>query len=75
MSEITTSGIIRTAMAEAIAKASKGELPTNDGKNLTSLCNAITKSIATEMKYCEMQIKLGKDVPLIGNMNIGTSND
>lgn len=68
---ITTMGVIRTAMAEAMSRASKGELPINDGKNIVGLGNAITKSVIAELKAQEMQVKLGRDVPLFGQMDIG----
>lgn len=68
---ITTSGIIRNALAQAIDRASKGELSVNDGKNIMGLANAITSSITAEIKHQEMQIKLGRDVALLGQMNIG----
>lgn len=68
---ITTMGVIRTAMAEAMSRASKGELPINDGKNIVGLGNAIIKSVTAELKAQEMQVKLGRDVPLFGQMDIG----
>ena len=68
---ITTSGVIRNALAQAIDRASKGELSVNDGKNIMGLSNAITSSITAELKYQEMQVKLGLTVPGLGAMNIG----
>jgi len=75
MSKLTTSGIIREAMAMAIDKASRGELPVNDGKNIMGLCNAITSSLTAELKHQEMQSKLGREVPLLGQMNVGNNHD
>lgn len=69
--KITTTGAIRSALAEALVRAGKGELPAADGKNMIGLANQITTSMAVELKHQNMQSQLGQEVTVFGQVNIG----
>lgn len=69
--KITESGKIRAALADALVRASKGELSAIDGKNMIGLANQITLSISVELKHQNMESALGMEVTTFGKLNIG----
>lgn len=69
--QITTTGLIREALAAALTKAGNGELSATDGKNMIGLANQITTSMAVELKHQNMQSTLGLTVTEFGKINIG----
>jgi len=68
---LTTTGKVRSAVADALLRLSKGQLPANDAKAILGLCNAISTSIAVEIKYQTTQSSLGNKVDTFGKLNIG----
>lgn len=69
--QITTTGKIREALADALVRAGKGELSAVDGRNMIGLANQITTSMAVELKRQNMQSQLGLEVTEFGKVNIG----
>ena len=69
--EITTTGKIREALADALYRVSKGELPANDGKVMVGLANQITQNMAVELKHQTLQSSLGNKVTTFGKVAIG----
>jgi polyhydroxyalkanoate synthesis regulator phasin len=49
-SEITTTGELREALADAIVRVSKGEMSAADGKALVSRANQLTKRMKEELE-------------------------
>ena len=74
-SEITRTGKVRDALAEALIRASRGELSSTDGKNMIGLANQITGSIAVEIKHQNMQKALGGSVTPLGMLSIGENQN
>lgn len=65
-----TSGI-RKMLADAMEKASKGELATEDGRNIVGLANQISHSMAVEVKVSMMKDRLGQQTDKFGQLDIG----
>lgn len=68
---ITTTGKVRAALADALQRVSKGELPANDAKAMIGLANQITCSMATELRHQTLQATLGHKVTTFGKVEIG----
>ena len=68
---ITTTGNVREALADALQRVSKGELPANDAKAMIGLANQITTSMAVELKHQTIQSTLGHKVTTFGKVEIG----
>jgi hypothetical protein len=68
---ITTTGLIREALADALRRAGDGQLSATDGKNMIGLANQITSNMAVELKHQAMEAGLGIAVTTFGKVNIG----
>lgn len=71
-SKLTTTGKIREALADALERVSKGELPATDGQVMVGLANQITQSMAVELKHQTLQASLGHKVVTFGKVSIGS---
>jgi len=50
--------------------AMKGELPSEDGRNIIGLANQISQSMAVEVKVMSMKIKAGQKVEEFGHLEV-----
>jgi len=65
-----TTAKIRKTLADALEKASKGELSIEDGRNLIGLANQISNSMAVEVKVMTMQQRAGHAVQKFGCLEV-----
>ena len=72
---LTTTGKIRAALADALDRVSRGELPAADGKVMIGLANQITTNMGMEIKYQNLQSALGNTVSTMGALEIGDGDD
>lgn len=68
---ITTTGQLRVALAETLLMIKEGKLSGTDAKGIIGTANQITNSIATELKYQNLQNQLGQKKSVLGALNIG----
>jgi len=72
---LTTTGKVRSALADCLERVSRGELSANDAKAIIGMANQITTSIAVELKHQNLQSQLGLQVKTLGALNIGDGGD
>jgi len=65
-----TTRSIRLSLAKALDMAMKGELPSEDGRNIIGLANQISQSMAVEVKVMSMKIKAGQKVEEFGHLEV-----
>jgi hypothetical protein len=70
-SSLTTTGKIRSTLAEAMAMCVAGGLSQEDGRNLIGLGNQITNSISAELKHLQLHSALGLKTSEFGALDIG----
>lgn len=70
MTAKNTTGKIRLSLATALERAMKGELSSEDGRNIIGLANQISQSMATECKVQELKFKLGHQNDTFGNLTV-----
>lgn len=61
---------LRKALTGALTKATKGQLPVDDGKNIIGLANQITSNMAVEVKVMTMKNSLGHAEQTFGHLNV-----
>ena len=65
-----TTKSIRASLALALDRAMKGELSSEDGRNLIGLANQISQSMAVEVKVMNMKMKAGQKVEEFGKLEV-----
>lgn len=63
-----TTSKIRSMLIEALKRAMKGELSMEDGRNVISLANQISQSMAVEVKVLTMKARTGHQVEKFGQL-------
>jgi len=61
---------IRRVLAESMAKAAKGELAVEDGRNIIGLANQISQSMAVEVKVQIMKERVGQQADKFGHLDV-----
>jgi len=61
---------LRKMLASALDKALKGELSSEDGRNIIGLANQITANMATEVKVQILRERMGHQVDKFGDLDI-----
>lgn len=70
MTTKNTTGKIRASLAAALDRAMKGDLSSEDGRNIIGLANQISQSMATECKVHELKVRLGHQTETFGNLTV-----
>jgi hypothetical protein len=61
---------IRAMLCNALKKAERGELPSDEAKTVIGLANQISTSLATEVKVATMKLRMGAQADAIGQLNV-----
>lgn len=69
MAKSTTSKI-RGTLAAALERAMKGDLSSEDGRNIIGLANQISQNMAVEVKVLTMNVRLGHQQEKFGDLSV-----
>lgn len=70
MAAKNTTSSIRATLVESLERASRGELSSEDGRNIIGLANQISQSMAVEVKVLTMKTSMGHQVEKFGQLKV-----
>lgn len=70
MAAKNTTSNIRQSLIEALERAARGDLSSEDGRNIIGLANQISQSMAVEVKVLTMKSSMGHQAEKFGELKV-----
>ena len=75
MQKIKSSGQLRQFLLDSIDKLSKGEMSTDEARNIVKISGQINDNLYAEVKVLKTKIELGQETDKFGNLNLTETNN